>query len=205
MNKLSNIIFILNLLIGLAEANTMNLTRMIYDLEDDFYSNSAMFYSKLKSTSYKDIEFVSKSIQGVPDNKFCISDHVKFNGESNPQMLLMYSVKDPNSTKIGYVVCVIDPYENTEKLSINETHNKNWIQGYRRFDVWHLSGKKWKVVIGVNPVDKDLSTWFKGNETTFFDDIDAASKSLKLKIKIDRNTENHINSEAIKAIMQKNK
>lgn len=186
-NTYKVVIYILVLLPVRANAkdDKMNVTRVVSDAPVELFSTCSSFYSKLKSPDLSDIKFVSRTIAGVPKNQYCVSNHVNYAKTKDPTTLLLYSVKGLGVNEIGYVVCVVSPYIERDKLVTSETTIKGWLQGQRRFDVWHFDGSGWKVVLGVNPSDNQIDHWFKGNESLFSSDIEAISESLKLMLKQD--------------------
>ena len=186
------------------EGGDVNVRRVVIDEPEELFSTCSNFYAKLKSPDVEDIKFVSGFLAGVPSGRYCVSNHVKFTDDNDPTMLLLHSIKKPNSNESGYIVCVVYPYKSNEKFDTYETPDKKWLQGVRRFDVWHLDAGKWKVVLGVDLSDEGIESWFGGNETVFSDDAVATSEALKLRSKVDIEVENSIISEIKKSIDSKN-
>lgn len=184
-NTYKLVIYILVLLpvIAKAEDEKMSVTRVVSDAPAELFATCSSFYSRLKSPDISDIKFVSGTIAGVPKDQYCVSNHVDYAKTKDSTTLLLYSVKGLDVNEIGYVVCVVSPYKEHKKLETSETRVEGWLQGNRRFDVWHFDGSGWKVVLGVNPSDNEIDYWFKGNESVFSSDVEDISGSVKLKLK----------------------
>lgn len=185
------VIYILVLLpvIARAEDGKVSATREVFGAPKELFATASIFYAKLKSPDLNDIKYVSETIAGVPKGQYCVGRHVNYKKTKDPTMLLLYSVKGIGANEIGYVVCVVSPYVEHKKFKISETRIEGWLQGDRRFDVWHFDGSGWKVVLGVNPTDNKTDHWFKGNESHFSSDVEAVSGSLKLRLKLDNEAE----------------
>ena len=152
----------------------------VYGADETFYSYCSKFYPLLRSPKQGHIEFVSKTVVGVPEGKYFVSDTDKVQYEicEQPTYFLVKNFQSPDTKQVGYLVCVITPYYEMESLEIGETREVGWLEGSRRYDFWHYD-KTWKVVLGVDPFDENKEYWFEGNETTFYDSLSEASKVLK--------------------------
>jgi hypothetical protein len=161
-----------------AEEDRYSVTREIDDCPKAFFEPAENFYSSLGKDTDDDILSVSKTIKGVPENKICVSQSIRFAMYGSPKFFLCGSVTLGRDRK-GYLVCAIYPYKQNESYNIIEAPSLAWIQGQRRFDLWQKEDGKWKVVLNVGIQANNLERIQNGNEKMFFDNVKDASRFVK--------------------------
>ena len=187
-NRYNLISWILVLLLSPSNAEEEKLKsfRIIDEAPADFFESSSDFYSKLRSSAPEHIGYVSKTVVGVPKGKYHIPGIVKYDIGGKPTILLLKAVEGSQGNKKGYLVCTVAPYSEREQFETIETEEKGWLQGTRRFDVWHYDGESWKVVLGVDPLEDDVDKWFSGNAYILHDDLTTATKFLQKKLALEK-------------------